>query len=303
MPLATLEARRDSPVTALCFVPGGKRLLIASASPPIHLWDLSLVRRQLVELGLDWNAPSYQEEPSSTSTTVLPRIKSAVAAVKRFQLELAKLHEIDEKIRASPNDFENWKSRGQINRSLTCFEQAIADFTHALSLKADSKCFLWRGECLEALYRYDEALADYEKCAELDPADLDACYDMADIFLLRPPALRDVARGTLYAERAQRLEPGTVTTALAMAMAHYRADRIQDALNYLTLIHNRSPEGRVNPGCLFFEAMCHARLGESAKANESFDLGVKGLEDGQAYLPNRQYYNAFLNEAREVLHR
>jgi len=38
--------------------------------PAVHVWDLRAIRRQLVTMGLDWDAPAYSEEDPAASTAL-----------------------------------------------------------------------------------------------------------------------------------------------------------------------------------------------------------------------------------------
>jgi serine/threonine protein kinase/WD40 repeat protein len=58
--LATLEAPRGSNnQTIVRFTPDSRRLMTGTGNHTIHVWDLPALRRGLVEVGLDWDLPSY----------------------------------------------------------------------------------------------------------------------------------------------------------------------------------------------------------------------------------------------------
>ncbi|MEJ7593953.1 MAG: hypothetical protein WKF77_20635 [Planctomycetaceae bacterium] len=64
--IATLESSSPNRLTELCFSPAGDRLAVATASHKTQLWDLRALRRQLKDLGLDWNSPPYPPRTLST---------------------------------------------------------------------------------------------------------------------------------------------------------------------------------------------------------------------------------------------
>ena len=53
-PLLELESPRLDLIIGLAFDPSGSRLAAATIKPFVQLWDLRLMRRELAELGLDW---------------------------------------------------------------------------------------------------------------------------------------------------------------------------------------------------------------------------------------------------------
>jgi eukaryotic-like serine/threonine-protein kinase len=61
--LATLTAPETGLVGAIQFSPDSGMLALA-ASHLVHLWDLRHLRRELAEVGLDWDAPPYPAQPA-----------------------------------------------------------------------------------------------------------------------------------------------------------------------------------------------------------------------------------------------
>src|SRR5205807_938595 len=59
--LATLEAPRDNALVdeRPLLSPGARRIAVRTGNHTIHLWDLRALRRQLAEIGLDWDLPPY----------------------------------------------------------------------------------------------------------------------------------------------------------------------------------------------------------------------------------------------------
>jgi hypothetical protein len=61
-----LDAPEQTRLYPGCFTPDGSRLIALGAeSHALHAWDLRLVRGQLAEMGLDWDAPPYPEAPAA----------------------------------------------------------------------------------------------------------------------------------------------------------------------------------------------------------------------------------------------
>jgi WD40 repeat protein len=57
---ACLEDPNQDRVVGLCFTPDGTQLIgCTKDSQSIHVWDLRAIRRQLADIGLDWEAPPF----------------------------------------------------------------------------------------------------------------------------------------------------------------------------------------------------------------------------------------------------
>jgi serine/threonine protein kinase/WD40 repeat protein len=59
--LATLSDPNQVACLAPIFTLDGTKLIASSPSNGIHVWDLRLIRRQLADMGLDWDTPPYQQ--------------------------------------------------------------------------------------------------------------------------------------------------------------------------------------------------------------------------------------------------
>jgi hypothetical protein len=60
--LARLEAPDHNRLIPKFFTPDGTRLVAYGfETRTLHVWDLRLIRKELVRLGLDWDAPPYPD--------------------------------------------------------------------------------------------------------------------------------------------------------------------------------------------------------------------------------------------------
>jgi len=57
--LARLTAPVDTPLWPRCFTPDGTQLIAPGLDRAVHIFDLAAIRRQLGEIGLDWDLPPY----------------------------------------------------------------------------------------------------------------------------------------------------------------------------------------------------------------------------------------------------
>jgi serine/threonine protein kinase/WD40 repeat protein len=67
--LADLEAPSAKEITGLCFNQDGTQLVSCESWDSVRLWDLRRIRRQLDELGLDWNQPPYPANDSGLANS------------------------------------------------------------------------------------------------------------------------------------------------------------------------------------------------------------------------------------------
>ncbi len=121
------------------FSADGTRLAATTSGHAIQLWDLRAVRRQLVEMGLDWGGPPYPrvraDSPSKPLTLeVVGPIPSPApdsptdnpAERLRGQLALYTLATV-----TAPFHPEPYHQRGHVYQQLNQPRQAVADFTEA----------------------------------------------------------------------------------------------------------------------------------------------------------------------------
>ncbi len=75
--LARLESPDMCKVRWATFSRDGSRLVVTTNDgPAVHVWDLRAIRRGLVELGLDWDAPAYSiDDPCSPAESPLPLLQ------------------------------------------------------------------------------------------------------------------------------------------------------------------------------------------------------------------------------------
>jgi len=146
--LATLP----SPGNPFCFSPDGSRLVTAGEQDTFLVWDLRLIRRQLSELGLDWDLAAFPPE-AADGHSAPPRVevRPAPPILRDAEREAAAVYE-----------------RGLEYARLHWFTNALADFDRALELDpCRTQAYHDRAYALVQLGRWAKALEDYER-VELD---------------------------------------------------------------------------------------------------------------------------------------
>ena len=82
---------------------------------------------------------------------------------------------LDKALAADPNSAEMLNNRGQVLNRLRRYDEAIASFDRSLALRHDqSDALCHRGEALAAIDRFDDALADFAQALRIDPNCSDA---------------------------------------------------------------------------------------------------------------------------------
>ena len=145
-------------------------------------------------MGLDWYAPPYfKDDPAGPSAPALPTLKVDVdsgqlrSVIERnfSHREQTEVPAVDlvarytERLNAHPDDPEALHQRGHALLRLVRFDQALADFSAACSLRQlDSHLRAYRGVCLFYLKRYAAALDELESAFRADPETVRAIQNL-----------------------------------------------------------------------------------------------------------------------------
>ena len=289
--LARLRSPDLCAVKWATFSPDGSRLVVTTDDgPAVHVWDLRAIRRRLVELGLDWDAPAYSDDdPCSPAAPPLPLLRvdygpltehlerfteAAATLVERYTARLRNdphdadayhhrahalidlnrsseaLGDLDQVVRRRPNDAHGRALRGMLHADLKQLEAAIADLEAALALQPD-------------LPRTPELLA---RC----------CNNRAWELARSPGPGRDLDRALALCRRALALAPDEAEALNTMGLVHYRACNYVAAI--ATLERSLAAGRGFSDGFdLFILAMAHHRLGHRGQARDCFDRALRWL--------------------------
>ena len=73
--LAELDGPHPQMISSLCFSPSGAKLAALGEAHTLQVWDLRALRRDLSELGLDWEQPPYPPVPTIANASAPLRLR------------------------------------------------------------------------------------------------------------------------------------------------------------------------------------------------------------------------------------
>jgi eukaryotic-like serine/threonine-protein kinase len=136
---------------------------------------------------------------------------------------------------------------------------------------------------------------------EANPDSPEACNTLAWALLAAPEAVRDVQAALPLAEKAVRLAADYPEFRNTLALAYYRAGRYREAVEILRP-NLESQRAAALAFDLYFLAMSHQRLGESARARDYYDWAVNWTRVQQGLGPEElERLNAVRTEAEDLL--
>ena len=230
--LAGLETPDQKNLDTVAFSPDGSRLVGTTNDPPsTEIIDLRAIRRRLVEMGLDWDAPAFPAvDTARPDLPPLPPLKvewppaiSDLDAALKLDPSQAPVREL---LALCCNNLAwdlaaNLKSSADLDRALELSRRAV-------ELEPRQQVFLnTRGVVLFRAGKYAEAVTTLEKSLKAGKGK----YDGFDLFFLamahhrlghRVDARRCLDRAIDWANHASSLE-ATLTTELAAFRAEAEA--------------------------------------------------------------------------------
>jgi tetratricopeptide (TPR) repeat protein len=144
-----------------------------------------------------------------------------------------------------------------------------------------------------AIERYRRALVENPNCPR-------ACNNLAWTYLTAPKALRDWKSALPLAQKAMQLNP-IPAHRNTLGLAYYRAGRYREAVEVLQANQKDQVDWALAYD-LYFLAMSHYQLGESARARQFYDLAVRWSgTHKEALAPHLVELNAIHGEAAGLL--
>ncbi|MCI0459717.1 MAG: hypothetical protein L0Z62_22430, partial [Gemmataceae bacterium] len=149
--------------------------------------------------------------------------------------------------------------------------------------------------------RARQAIEQYRPLVQANPDCAKACNNLAWAYLTAPEALRDVKAALPLAENAVRLAAGNAHYRNTLGVAYYRAGRYRQAVEILRPNLERQEDAALAFD-LYFLAMSHHQLGETARARDYYDWATRWTRAQRGLSPSHlEELTTFRSEAEELL--
>jgi serine/threonine protein kinase/WD40 repeat protein/tetratricopeptide (TPR) repeat protein len=316
---ARLEHPHQERTTFLAFGPDGARV-VGRTEHGMYVWDLRSIRRQLGELGLDWDLPPCPPPPWGDAPSPLQlTINTGPLGAPRNPPQLGAALAINSLALALiPCNAEAAFRRGVASALLENWPEALEDADFALALEPGHVGALYlRGQAHQRLGHHREALADFhaafehepqqvpsledlQKALDLDPRSAQAQDDLAWTIVTGPPEKRFPGLALLAAERAVLLAPRNAHFRNTLGVVHYRLGRWHQAIHVL-LHTGQNPDDPAAAYDLYVLAMSLHQLGQVEQARRYYDQAVAWRSKGGVHPQQASELAAFRAEAEALL--
>ncbi len=298
-----------------CFSPDAGRLAASTSAGAIQLWDLRAVRRQLADMGLDWDRPPYP--PADTVSArkpltvkvegAIPRSAQVWGAATPRQRFNAQLVLWSLAMATTPYHPEPYHQLGHLYEALGQFDRAIDNFSAALRWQPtdparQAHLYLSRADCLARVRREADAATDLNKVLELEPRNPRIYNNLAQLYVNGPASLRNPTKALALAQAGLALAPDHSYCRNSLGVAQYRLGHYERAVVALER-SLRDSKGERAPFQLYFLAMCYSRLKDRAKAQECYNQAAAWSPEKPDHLPPnwQERLRTIRAEADEVL--
>jgi tetratricopeptide (TPR) repeat protein len=192
--------------------------------------------------------------------------------------------------------------RADINLARKRYDESAADLTAAIGTNPQfAALYERRAECYDALGQTEKATADSKMALKLGSRIDTRLNEQAWKLLTGPAAQRDPVKALELAKKIIQMAPGAPLYTNTLGVAQYRSGLYRESIRTLEK-SLKAGQGKFDAFDLFFLSMCHAKLGESAKARDCFDRAVKWTESRKSLSPQYvEELKAFRSEAEAEL--
>jgi serine/threonine protein kinase/WD40 repeat protein/tetratricopeptide (TPR) repeat protein len=318
---------------------GSHLMTYAGRDGAFEVWDLRLIRRQLAEMGLDWDLPSLPpcaEEVKPLRVRVSPAERPLPSAEldARARLERGLLYV---QLRQYALGWADFERASTLDPERNPWVEALQAHSQAIERNPnEAEAYHWRAHTHERLGRWEEAIDDHSRAIELDArrrgylvcrrraylstGQIDrAAEDLREAHQEDEDQMSRLARWLLTAPTPLHREP-TLALELAKELVR-RAPRVAVYWNTLGVAHYRLGEWKAAIQALeeaeklasrtsygsnaFVLAICHHQLGHHTEARNSYDRAVRWCQDDHDSMDSarKQELQAFHAEAEALLNR
>jgi tetratricopeptide (TPR) repeat protein len=276
--LSTLQPLQAAP---LAFSPDSTRLIASTNQKTALMWDLRRIRRQLREIDLDWDQPSYPPEHASPPARAPVRSIRVVGAVlepdARRQVELAAL---DQRLHDHPDDSDALIQRGWVRLRLGRASQALTDLERGVRLRPDeTDALVLLAEAYSQIDALPAARTVLERYLGRVPDDVDAHLFGGQTALrlnLPQPADEDFTR-------VLEADPTRDNVRFQRALVRLRLGRFQDALVDLDELIRLFP---LDSSLYEMRGQAHESLGHHAQARADLKRASESSQGDAQQLNN-----------------
>jgi WD40 repeat protein/Flp pilus assembly protein TadD len=306
-----LEDPNQDQASHLRFTPDGTYLVaVSNESRVVHVWNLSLIRKQLAALDLDWDEPPYPPAPPAPAESIRVTVVGAEMVGDPLAMIQYELQTYSLALLANPLDAGLYCQRARLYLLMKDLPHALNELNVALALvPGHPRARFLRGMVLAKQGRWSQARDDfnwllerstddpelYRRRAETRMAledDVGAAADYAEWLkhgdldagtlnavawrLVGRPAEREAAQlgaadvALPLIEKAAQQAPANPDIVLTLGATYYRLGRYPDAIEALERLA-KQPGGQLRAFELYVLAMCRHKLGDKATAKREVD--------------------------------
>jgi len=273
--LTAIDGPSESQVHRLVFSPDGRFLAVTRNSQKVDLWDLSLIRPRLQEMGLVAGFPDSFGGPSQA--VPLPSIE---------RIEVRGADPVGLRLLAAR---QTLKEAGCAIRRL--FDKDLFDADELAE-----RGYLWN-----RLEHWQQAANDFRRSLARNPDSVAAANELAWC-LAAAPGRGDPEEAIRWARKAVERAPGELSFRNTLAATLYRGGRFKEAVAELErdIAQNHDEIGYD----WVFLSMCRARLGQTASARIALTNAQEWRLPARLSTPSLiSDLRALLQEASEELNR
>jgi hypothetical protein len=285
--LVELTGPRAAWYSPACFSADGARLIATAGDRTgLVVWDLRLIRRQLQELGMDWDLPELpaSPEPARSQERLTVQIDPGFLRQPLFADDRQAVAVLSIAIATQPLCGEAYLHRGMAYGRLKTPASAIADYQNFLMRVPtnDSR----RPEVNLRIAANYESLGDTKHVLETLAQVVDSPLEL----IPSPGGFAKMCNDAVWEhvkpsnssitplvikllDRALEITPLNSDYLNTYGVAMYRMGRFAEAVRFLE--KGLDLRQRPDPFDLFFLAMCHARLGQRDQALACFEQATK----------------------------